>query len=38
MAMAAIQLGIPKRIVYVKNTNLDILNKRLTDEGKEETK
>ncbi len=34
MAMAAIQLGIPKRIVYVKNTNLDILNKRLTDEGK----
>jgi len=38
MAMAAIQLGIPKRIVYIKNTNLDILNKRLTDEGKEETK
>lgn len=38
MAMAAVQLGIPKRIVYVKNTNLDIINKRLTDEGKEETK
>ena len=38
MAIAAVQLGIPKRIVYVKNTNLDILNKRLTDEGKEETK
>ena len=38
MAMAAVQLGIPKRIVYVKNTNLEILNKRLTDEGKEETK
>lgn len=38
MAMAAIQLGIPKRIVYVKNTNLDILNIRLTNEGKEETK
>ena len=37
MAMAAIQLGIPERIIYVKNTNLDILNKRLTDEGKEET-
>ena len=36
--MAAVQLGIPKRIVYVKNTNLEILNKRLTDEGKEETK
>ena len=38
MAMAAVQLGIPKRIVYVKNTNLEILNKRHTDEGKEETK
>ena len=38
MAMAGVQLGIPKRIVYVKNTNLDILNKRLTDEGKEDTK
>ena len=38
MAMAAVQLGIPKRIVYVKNTNLEILNKRLTNEGIEETK
>ena len=38
MAMAAVQLGISKRIVYVKNTNLEILNKRFTDEGKEETK
>ena len=27
MAMAAIQLGIPKRIIYLKNTNLDIINK-----------
>lgn len=27
MAMAAVQLGIPKRIVYLKNTNLDIVNK-----------
>ena len=38
MAMAGVQLGIPKRIIYVKNTNLEVLNKRLTDEGKEETK
>ena len=38
MAIAAVQLGIPKRIVYVKNTNLEVLNKRLTDKGKEETK
>ena len=37
MAMAAIQLGIPKRIIYVKNTNLDILNKRTTEEGRAET-
>ena len=28
MAMAAVQLGIPKRIVYVKNTNLEILNNK----------
>ncbi len=27
MAMSAIQLGIPKRIVYLKNTHLEILNK-----------
>lgn len=27
MAMAAIQLGIPKRLVYIKNTNLEIINK-----------
>lgn len=31
MAMAAVQLGIPKRIVYLKNTNLDIVNKMQTD-------
>ena len=37
MAMAAVQLGIPKRIVYVKNTNLEILNKRLMEDEKEET-
>lgn len=27
MAMAAVQLGISKRLVYIKNTNLDIINK-----------
>lgn len=37
MAMAAIQLGIPKRIVYVKNTDLEIVNKRTTEEGRAET-
>lgn len=27
MAMAAVQLGIPKRLVYLKNTNIDIINR-----------
>lgn len=27
MAMAAVQLKIPKRLIYLKNTNLDIINK-----------
>ena len=36
MAMAAIQLGIPKRLVYLKNTNLDIINKMQTDSTTEE--
>lgn len=31
MAMAAVQLGIPKRLVYLKNTNLDIINKIQTN-------
>lgn len=38
MAMAAVQLGIPKRLVYLKNTNLDIINKMQTDTAKEEEK
>ena len=37
LAMAGVQLGIPKRLVYLKNTNLDIINRRLTEEGREET-
>ena len=28
LAMAAVQLGIPKRIIYLKNTNLNIVNKK----------
>ena len=31
MAMAAIQLGIPKRLVYLKNTNLEIIEKMQTN-------
>ena len=36
MAMAAIQLGIPKRLVYLKNTNLDIINKMQENAATEE--
>ena len=36
MAMAAVQLGIPKRIVYLKNTNLDIINKMQTNSQTED--
>ena len=35
MAMAAIQLGIPKRIIYLKNTNIDIINKLQSNEATE---
>lgn len=38
MAMAAIQLGIPKRIIYLKNTNIDIINKMQFDKESEEEK
>lgn len=38
MAMAAVQLGMPKRLVYLKNTNLDIINKIQTDSTSEEEK
>lgn len=36
MAMAAIQLGILKRLIYLKNTNLDIINKMQSDLTTEE--
>lgn len=36
MAMAAIQLGINKRIIYLKNTNLDIINKIQNNEDVED--
>ena len=35
MAMAAVQLGIPKRIIYLKNTDLDRVNKFQKDEIKD---
>lgn len=38
MAMAAVQLGIPKRLIYLKNTNLDVINKIQTNSSTEEDK
>ena len=38
MAMVAIQLGIPKRMIYLKNTNLDIINKIQANTVSEEEK
>lgn len=36
LAMAAIQLGIPKRIVYLKNTNLELINRMQTNSTNKE--
>lgn len=38
LAMAAVQLGIPKRIIYLKNTNLELVNKFQTDSLEDEEK
>ena len=32
MAMASVQLGIPKRLIYLKNTNLDLINRAQKNE------
>jgi len=36
--MAAIQLGTPKRIIYISNTNLDIINRFQTNSSTPEDK
>lgn len=36
MAMAAVQLGIPKRLLYLKNTNLDVIKRFQNDSSTEE--
>lgn len=38
MAMAAVQIGIPKRLIYLKNTNLEIINRSQTDSKTEKDK
>ena len=35
-AMAAVQLGIPKRIIYIKNTNLELVEKYINTGKKDE--
>lgn len=32
LAMASVQLGIPKRLIYLKNTNLDLINRAQKNE------
>lgn len=34
LVMAAIQLGIPKRLIYIRNTNLNDLDNKETDEAR----
>ena len=38
LAMASVQIGIPKRIIYLKNTNLEIVNKLLRNSATTEEK
>ncbi len=38
LAMAAVQLGIPKRLIYVKNTNLELVRKYRANSETEEDK
>lgn len=38
MALAAIQIGIPKRLIYLKNTNLEIINKMQFNQATDEEK
>lgn len=38
LALASVQLGIPKRIIYIKNSNLDLINRKNNDLEREEDK
>lgn len=35
LALAAVQLGIPKRLIYLKNTDLELLNRKNNDQETE---
>ena len=36
LALAAVQLGIPKRLIYLKNTDLELINRKNYDQETEE--
>lgn len=36
LAMAAVQLGIPKRLIYIKNTNIELITKQQADKTEDE--
>ena len=38
LALAAIRLGIPKRLIYLKNTDLELINRKNNDQETEEDK
>lgn len=38
LALAAVQLGIPKRLIYLKNTDLEIINRQNYNQETEEDK
>ena len=38
LALASVQLGIPKRLIYLKNTDLDSINRQNRDQETEEDK
>lgn len=38
LALAAVQLGIPKRLIYLKNTDLELINRKNNDQETEEDK
>ena len=38
LALAAVQIGIPKRLIYIKNTDLELINRKINGEATEEDK
>ena len=38
LALAAVQIGIPKRLIYLKNTDLEVIERKNNDQETEEDK